>query len=125
MTPKKLLTDAELELMQALWDLKEATVRDVMNVLPKEKQWAYTTVATVFKVLEKKGFVSSRASDRAHTYLPSITRETYEAKTVRHLVKKVFRGEVSQFAMKLLKETKLSEEEADLIRDLLDKGARS
>jgi len=119
---KKLLTDAELEVMQVLWDLKEATVRDVMKALPAQNQWAYTTVATVFKVLEKKGVVKSKKADRAHLFIPIVSRDSYEVKTVNHVVKKVFRGEATSFVMKLLDETKLTKEEADSLRKILNKG---
>jgi predicted transcriptional regulator len=119
-TPTKLLTDLELELMQVLWDRGESPVRDVMEALP-ERRLAYTTVATVLKVLEKKRFVSSHKGERTHLYTALVSREAYEKKSVHHLVDKVFRGEPSSFVMQLLRETKLTSEEIESFRKLLER----
>jgi predicted transcriptional regulator len=119
--PAKLLTDVELELMQVLWDRGEAPVRDVMEALPKDRRLAYTTVATVLKVLEKKKFVSSHKGERTHVYSALVSREAYEKKSVHHLVDKVFRGEPSSFVMQLLSETKLTPDEIESFRQLLER----
>lgn len=118
-TQQKLLTDLELSLMAILWDIGEGTARDVVDRLPKGKALAYTTVATVMKILEKKGVVASRMSDRAYVYYPVLTREKYEAKSVQHLVGKIFRSP-SSLVMRLLNDGDFSKDELESMRALLD-----
>jgi predicted transcriptional regulator len=119
--PTKLLTDVELEIMQALWDRGEAPVRDILEALPNSRPLAYTTVATVLKVLEKKQFVASSKGERTHVYRAKVSREAYEKKSVHHLVDKVFRGEPSSFVMQLIRETKLTPDDIKSLRQLLER----
>ncbi len=77
----RLLTPAELEVMSALWDLDEGTVRDVL--LRLEGGRAVTTVSTLVRILEQKGFVRSRKSGRRHLYRAAIPRQTYQRASVR------------------------------------------
>lgn len=94
MTPRPatqaLLTDAELELMLILWRLKEASVRDVLATLPPSRHMAYTTASTVIRILEKKGLVVSRKQGKAHLYQPLLSKTDYEARTLDHVVERVF-----------------------------------
>jgi predicted transcriptional regulator len=126
MTPRKKtstqkpLTEVELELMSLIWDLGECTVKDVQNRLSKGRDLAYTSVATIMKILEQKGALGSRKSDRAHTYYPLIQRQEYEATTLRHLAKSLFHDDPSMMVMRLLDEGDLSDEELKAIRKILD-----
>ena len=70
----KLLTEVELELMSALWQLDEATVRDVLATLPAGRTLAYTSVATVLRILEDKKLVNSRKVGKAHVYRPAVSK---------------------------------------------------
>jgi predicted transcriptional regulator len=115
----RLLTDLELELMQTLWDLGEGTVKDVLARLP-QRPLAYTSVATVMKILEGKKVVASRKTDRAHVYYPLLTRADYEAKSVQNLLGRVFRSDPGSLVMRLLDEAELSPEDVATIRKLLD-----
>ena len=117
---KRLLTDVELELMQSLWDRGEGTVKNVLEGLPPERHLAYTSVATVMKILEKKKFVGSRKDERAHLYYPMVSREDYETKSVRHLVANLFRGAPSSLVMRLVEETEFSSSELEALRELLN-----
>src|SRR5262245_60724007 len=117
MTPKKktsvpdrILTDVELELMNVIWNLGECTVRDVQAALPKERALAYTSVATMMKILEQKHALSSRRSERAHVYKARLSRVEYEATTLRHVTRNVFQGNPASVVMRLLDETDLSRE---------------
>lgn len=117
---QKPLTEVELELMTLIWDLGECTVKDVQSRLPKERDLAYTSVATMMKILEQKGVLGSRKSDRAHAYYPLVQRQEYEATTLKHLAKSLFHDDPSMMVMRLLDEGGLSDEELKAIRKILD-----
>lgn len=122
---EKPLTDVELELMNVIWDLGECTVKDVQGALPEERQLAYTSVATMMKILEQKGALKSTKQDRAHTYQPIISRSEYEALSLRHLTENVFRGDSTTMVMRLIDDSDLSEEELQNIRKLINERLKS
>lgn len=127
---EKLLTGVELELMQAVWDLcarlgGECTVKDVQTALPAERDLAYTSVATVLKILEQKGFVTGHKHERAIGYSPEISREEYEGASLRHIADNVFQGNPSSMVMKLLNEAELSKDELQNIKALLNERLKS
>jgi predicted transcriptional regulator len=115
-----ILTEVELELMTAVWGLPgECTVKDVQGALPSGRDLAYTSVATVMKILEHKGFLESRKKDKAHSYRPLFTKAEYESTSLRHLARNVFQGDAGSMAMKLLSDADLTSEELKSIRALL------
>jgi predicted transcriptional regulator len=117
----KLLTEVELELMQAVWSIgSECTVKDVQAALPQERDLAYTSVATMLKILEQKSFLTVHRQDRALTYSASISRSEYEATSLKHMAENVFQGSPGSMVMKLLNEAELSKEELQNIRNLLN-----
>ncbi len=116
------LTDVELELMQLVWGLGECTIRDVHEALPKGRDLAYTTVATMIKILEQKGAVSCHKKDRAITVRPRIERSDYETASLKHLNEMVFQGNATSMVTRLLDETELTVEELRALRKLLDEG---
>jgi len=117
---EKPLTEVELELMTAIWDIGECTVKEVQTILQEKRELAYTSVATMMKILEQKGILSSAKGDRAHTYVPLVSRAEYESASLKHLAENVFQGDSSTMVMRLLSETKLSQEELQNIQKLLD-----
>jgi predicted transcriptional regulator len=119
-TLEKPLTEVELELMTAIWEIGECTVKEVQLRLSRERELAYTSVATMMKILEQKGVLGSRKSDRAHTYQPLLSRSEYEATSLRHLANNLFHGDPSSMVMRLLNDNKLSASELQAIRKLLD-----
>ncbi len=126
--PKRLdrpLTDVELELMQLIWRLGECTIRDVFEALPEKRDLAYTTVATMIKILEQKGAVSCQKKDRAITVKPRIQRSEYEVASLKHLNEIVFQGDASSMVTRLLDEGELTADELRAIRKLLDERLRS
>jgi predicted transcriptional regulator len=121
---EKMLTEAELELMQILWKQGESSVADVLGAIPETPKPAYTTVSTLLRILEQKGVVRTRKEGRGHLYIPILTREEYEAKAVRQVVNRVFEGTPVALVKQLLNTVDLDPQELDEIRALLDKGAR-
>jgi len=117
---EKPFTEVELEVMNVIWNLGDCTVKDVQTALQTTRELAYTSVATMMKILEQKGALSSKKDDRVHTYQALITREAYELGSLRHLADNVFQGDPSAMVMRLLSESKISKEELQNIRKLLD-----
>lgn len=126
MTPRKKsplekpLTEVELELMNAIWSLGKCTVKDVQKSLSADRDLAYTSVATMMKILEQKGILSSRKDDRAHTYEPIISRAEYESTSLKHLAKSLFHDDPTTMVMRLITESKISDEELKAIKKTLE-----
>lgn len=93
----KQLTKAEEQVMQILWDINEGVVKDVVDNFNDPKP-AYTTVATVFKVLENKGFVSKRKIGNVHLYKPQVSKEDYTKIQFSSLLKNYFNGSFPKMA---------------------------
>lgn len=104
------LTKAEEEVMLVLWDLGEGVVRDVISRL-KDPETPYTTVSTVIRVLEKKGFIDHRAVGNTYLYYPVITKEDYLKDFLPALVKKYFGGSFAEMASFFAKENDLRMED--------------
>lgn len=123
MAPKrnedKMLTEAELELMAVLWKLGEGSVAEVIEQLPKSRKQAYTTISTILRILEQKGAVSARKEGRGHIYSPSLRKEEYEARTIKHVVERVFEGAPVALARQLLQSENLSEAELSELKELI------
>ncbi len=87
----KQLTKAEEQIMQALWQLKKANVKNVIEVLPEPKP-AYNTVSTIIRILESKGFVNYEKQGKGHVYFPVIAKEAYSNQSINKLVDNYFQG---------------------------------
>ncbi|MFK7927766.1 MAG: BlaI/MecI/CopY family transcriptional regulator [Myxococcota bacterium] len=119
----KLLTETELTLMNVLWDLETGTVREVHAAM--EREVAYTTVATVLKIMADKGFISSTKKGRALVYSPSVPRESYEKRGLSHLVQRVFGGDPLALVRSLVSGNDLSDDELSALEALVDDARRS
>lgn len=117
---EKPLTEVELELMNAVWDLGTCTVKDVQTSVSERRELAYTSVATVMKILEEKGALASDKGERVIVYRPLFSREAYGGASLKHLASSVFQGNPSSMVMRLLDESRLSKDELQAIRKLLD-----
>jgi len=117
---EKPLTEVELQLMNVIWALGTCTVKEVQTQLSKDRDLAYTSIATIMKILETKGIVKSAKSDKAHVYRPLITKESYEAQTLEHLAENLFQGDPSMMVMRLLNDSNLSKQDLEAIRKVLD-----
>jgi len=87
----KQLTKAEEEIMQALWGLKRANVKAIINLLPEPKP-AYNTVSTIVRILESKGFVDYEKKGKGHVYFPVVAKESYSNQSINKLVDNYFQG---------------------------------
>jgi predicted transcriptional regulator len=98
------LTEGELRLMHVLWNQGAATVSDVVEALPADPPPAYTTVLTLLRILEEKGYVRHTKQGRAFVYEPLVGSKEASSKAIRHLVSRFFAGSPEQLVMKLLEE---------------------
>ncbi len=117
MSDPRLLTDAELELMQVLWERGQGTVRQVLEGL--EPGRAYTTVATILKIMHDKGFLEARREGRALVYLPALPREDYQARSVRHVVRDVFQGDRVGLVRSLVQAEQLDSDDLAALKALV------
>jgi len=110
-TPTPTLTPLELAIMKVVWDLEAATVRDVYERLRTRRDVAYTTVLTMMKILEQKGYVTKARADRAFVYRPARPRQQVLGGMVREFIDRVFDGASRPMLLHLVKHTKLSDKE--------------
>jgi len=87
----KQLTKAEEEIMQVLWSLKEANVKEVIDILPEPKP-AYNTVSTIVRILETKGFVDHKQEGKGYIYFPILKKTEYSNSSLNKLVENYFQG---------------------------------
>jgi len=110
-TPTPTLTPQELAIMKVVWSLEAATVRDVFEQLRAARPVAYTTVLTMMKILEQKGYVKKTRDERAFVYRPARPRQQVIGGMVREFVDRVFDGASRPMLLHLVRQTKLSEKE--------------
>jgi predicted transcriptional regulator len=119
-----MLTDVELEFMVALWEIGTGSVRDVMDAMAGETKRAYTSVATVLKILEDKGFASSERKDRSLIYSPSIQRADYEGRSLKNLSDSLFGGTPTALVARLVDNEDLTDEMIQEIKEIIDTRIR-
>ena len=113
------LSKTEEQLMQHLWKLEKAFMKDLLNVFPDPKP-ATTTVATLLKRMTDKGFVAYKLFGKSREYYPLVKKKDYFSKHVNGLIKNFFNDSASQFASFFTKETNLSKEELEHLKTLID-----
>lgn len=101
--------------MKVVWRLQTATVRDVYEVLLRQRKIAYTTVMTMMNILEEKGYLKKRAEDKAHVYRPAQAKSKVIRAMVREFVERVFNGAAEPLLVQLVKDRHLSPEELEKI----------
>ncbi len=117
----KTLTKAEEEIMQVVWKLENAFLREILAGLPLPKPHQ-NTVATIIKILVEKEFVGVEVFGRTHRYYPLVSKASYSKGRVKSLVKKYFEGSFSNIVSTMVKENNLSIEELELLVKQLKKG---
>lgn len=115
----KILTRAEEQVMQVLWKLENAFVKDILDCLPKPKP-AYNTVSTIIRILEKKGFVGHHPHGKAHEYYPLIKKKEYRRKYFKGFMANYFGNSYKALASFFTSEQDLSLTELEEIRKMID-----
>ncbi len=116
----KILTKAELRVMDVLWSKRRATVADVVGAL-SPPPLAYTTVLTMLRTLEQKGVVSRTTDGRAHVYQPLVERDEAATSAVSDVVRSFFSNSKTALAVRLMEEERPSHEELASIKALIAK----
>lgn len=114
------LTKAEEQIMQMLWRLERAFLKDIVDALPEPKPHS-NTVATLLKILVEKGFVGIQVYGRMHEYHPLISKEHYAKRTVNSVVDRYFAGSFSDAVSFMVKQQELSVEDLELLLKTLKK----
>lgn len=119
------LTKGEDQIMQILWQLKTAFVKDIISKLPTPKP-AYNTVSTIVRILEKKGFVGFKAYGKTHEYFPLIAKDEYSNYYLKSFVNRYFKGSFEDLVSFFAKENKMNitemEEMIKRVENDLEKG---
>ena len=112
-------TDAELAILRVLWERGASTVRQVHDVLSRERPAAYTTALKLLQIMTEKGLVRRDETDRTHVYHARLTEEQTQRQLVRDLLDRAFAGSASKLVMQALAARRASPEELGEIRRLL------
>lgn len=118
------LTRAEEEVMQVLWDLEHAFVKEVLERFPEPKP-AYNTLSTIVRILEQKGVVSHEAIGRSHRYFPVVSKEAYRSATLERLSSDYFGGSFKELASCWMKDNSLDLQDLEEIKQMLSKKKKS
>ena len=115
------LTEVELEFMNVVWEVGGGTVREILAALNREQERAYTSVATVLKILEQKGYLISRKVDRSLVYRAAVPKVAYQKRTLQNLSSKLFDDTPSALVARLVDDDRLSDQALEEIRDLVNR----
>ena len=113
-------TDSELEILSVLWRLGPSTVRDVHDVLSKERAIQYTTTLKLMQIMAEKGLVKRDESARSHIYYACQAQERTQSQLAGHLLERAFGGSARSLLLGALSAKKASPEELAEMRKLLD-----
>ena len=113
------LTEAELRLMDVLWEKERATIAEVTGALPPPPI-AYNTVLTTMRILEQKGYVRHEEDGRAHVFIPIVAREEASSTAVSQLLRRFFRDSPGALALKLVENKNLDQSEIDRLKELIN-----
>jgi BlaI family transcriptional regulator, penicillinase repressor len=119
------LTEAELRIMNALWQKGDGTVQQVLEWLPGQPPLAYNSVLTTIRILEKKGYVGHLKDGRAHVYQPLIGRQEASRSEIRHLVNRFFRNSHEALLLNILRDDEINDQELNRLREMLRADALS
>jgi len=109
------LTKAEDQVMQVLWKLEKAYVKDIIEQLPEPKP-AYNTVSTIIRILENKGFVDHISYGKTYEYYPIVSKESYSKFTVQNVLQNYFGGSMQNLVSFFAKSENLSLQEIEALQ---------
>lgn len=113
-------TESELEILQVLWAMGSATVRQVHEQLMANKDVGYTTTLKLMQIMHEKGLVKRNDSSRTHIYTAAAKKETTQKFLLNKLISNLFGGSSTQLVMQALGNSKVSAEELNQIQILIE-----
>ena len=114
-------TEAELELLQILWQKEPATVREIHDALNEDKASGYTTVLKLLQIMTTKGLVVRDEAARAHVYRAAFSQDAMQSRLLADLSNRLFAGSAAQLALHALSMESASDDELAEIRALLER----
>ncbi|WP_372370946.1 BlaI/MecI/CopY family transcriptional regulator [Candidatus Uabimicrobium sp. HlEnr_7] len=114
----KILTEVETEIMQILWEKKRASVQEICEALQSKQ--AYTTIATMLRVLENKKYVSYIVDGRTYIYSPLREKKKEQSNVLKYITQRFFEGSAKSLLLHLVQGDNLSKEQLKELRDLID-----
>lgn len=117
------LTNKEEEIMQILWQMKQAFVNDILEQIPEPKPH-YNTLSTIVRLLEEKGFVAHKSYGKSHQYYPIILLEDYRKAHVNDSILKYYGNSISNMVNYFVKEEKLSAEELSELLEIIENNSK-
>jgi BlaI family transcriptional regulator, penicillinase repressor len=115
-------TEAELELLQILWQKEPATVRDIYEALNEDRRSGYTTVLKLLQIMTTKGLVVRDEANRAHVYRAAFTQDAMQSRLLKDLSNRLFAGSAAQLALHALSMGLASDDELAEIRAILERN---
>jgi len=122
-TPSPTLTDAEARVMSVLWRKEPATVSDVvaeLNALKKKRPVAYSTVQTMLRILEEKGYVTHEKVARAFVYRPRVNERQARRRALKHVASRLFNDSLSQLVLNVLEDGQIDAEELGRLKKMIE-----
>ncbi len=116
----KELTKAEEQVMQALWKIEKGFIKDIIVEFPKPLP-AYTTVSTIVRILEEKGFIKHKAYGKTHEYFPAVAKKDYRNFAFKNVFKNYFSGSTESLMSYFVKENNVDIKELDHILKTINK----
>jgi BlaI family transcriptional regulator, penicillinase repressor len=114
------LTPQELEIMKLVWKREDASVRDIYEALLEDRKIAYTTVMTMMKILESKGYLKKRRQDRAFIYRPAQPKAQVIGGMVQEFINRVFNGSAEPLLVHLVKTRHVREKDVQVIARMIE-----
>lgn len=116
------LTDAESQVMAVLWRSTEASVGEVVNALNEKRSVTYSTVQTILRILEAKGYVTHHKVARAFVYRAVVDERQARRRALRHLVSRLFEGSPSLLVLNVLEDEEIDPAERERLKKLIEHG---
>jgi predicted transcriptional regulator len=120
--PATALTDAESRIMAVLWRLKRATVTEVVAALSARRAVSYSTIQTILRILENKGYVAHDKEGRAFVFHPIVDERQARRRALRHLIGRLFNGSPSELVRNVLDDEQIDPEELRRVKALIEQA---
>lgn len=119
------ITEAELEILQVLWDKEQATVKEVHEALSEDRDAGYTTTLKQMQMMYEKGLLTRDDSRRQHIYFPDVDIKKVQRKFMDKVMKSLFSGSAGELVLNALSNYKTTPEEMEQIKNLIDNAKKT
>ena len=120
--PSPALTDAEARVMSVLWRKEPATVADVVAALKKKRPVAYSTVQTILRILEEKGYVTHEKVARAFVFRPRVDERQARRRALKHVASRLFNDSLGQLVLNVLEDGQIDGEELSRLKKMIEEA---